>query len=94
MATANIDDKVFLRQIAIIRSMTGIEKRRIKILNASRKRRIAAGSGTQIQDVNRLIKQFLQMSKMMKKAGKLGAKGLARSGMPGMPTMPPGMMGR
>ena len=94
MATANIDDKVFLRQIAIIRSMTGIEKRRIKILNASRKRRIAAGSGTQIQDVNRLIKQFLQMSKMMKKAGKLGAKGLARSGMPGMPSMPPGMMGR
>ena len=94
MATANIDDKVFLRQIAIIRSMTGIEKRRIKILNASRKRRIAAGSGTQIQDVNRLIKQFLQMSKMMKKAGKLGAKGLARSGMPGMPSLPPGMMGR
>ena len=93
LAGANIDDRMIGRQVAIIRSMTRAEKRNIKLLNGSRKRRIAAGSGTQVQDVNRVVKQYREMSKMMKKVGKLGQKGLARSGFPGMPPggLPPGM---
>ena len=92
LANANVDDRVIGRQIAIIRSMTRAEKRNIRVLNGSRKRRIAAGSGTQVQDVNRVVKQYREMSKMMKKVGKLGKKGLARSGLPGMGPggMPPG----
>jgi len=93
LANANIDDKVISRQVAIIRSMTRAEKRNVRLLNGSRKRRIAAGSGTEVQDVNRVLKQYREMNKMMKKVGKLGKKGLARAGLPGMP---PGMglMGR
>jgi signal recognition particle subunit SRP54 len=84
---ANIDDKSVARQEAIILSMTPKERRNPKILNASRRRRIAAGSGATVQDVNRLLKQHLQMSKMMKKMGKLGKKGLFSGG-----GLPPGMM--
>jgi signal recognition particle subunit SRP54 len=93
LANAKLDDKVLGRQVAIIRSMTKAEKRNVRLLNGSRKRRIAAGSGTEVQDVNRVLKQYREMSKMMKKVGKLGKKGLARAGLPGMPTggMPPGM---
>jgi len=93
LAGAKVDDKMIGRQVAIIRSMTRAEKRNIKLLNGSRKRRIAAGSGTEVQDVNRVVKQYREMSKMMKKVGKLGKKGLARSGFPGMPPggLPPGM---
>jgi signal recognition particle subunit SRP54 len=93
LAGAKIDDKMIGRQVAIIRSMTRAERRNVKLLNGSRKRRIAAGSGTEVQDVNRVVKQYREMSKMMKKVGKLGQKGLARSGFPGMPPggMPPGM---
>jgi signal recognition particle subunit SRP54 len=98
LANANLDDKVIGRQVAIIRSMTRAEKRNVRLLNGSRKRRIAAGSGTQVQDVNRVLKQYREMNKMMKKVGKLGKKGLARAGLPGMPPggLPPGMgpMGR
>ncbi len=92
LANANVDDRVIGRQIAIIRSMTRAEKRNIRLLNGSRKRRIATGSGTQVQDVNRVIKQYREMSKMMKKVGKLGKKGLARAGMAGILPggMPPG----
>jgi len=88
---ANIDDRMVARQEAIILSMTPAERRNPKILNASRRRRIAAGSGTTVQDVNRLLKQHQQMSKMMKKMGKLGKRGpLGGGGMPpGM--LPPGM---
>jgi len=93
LANAKFDDKVVGRQVAIIRSMTRAEKRNIRLLNGSRKRRIAAGSGTEVQDVNRVLKQYREMSKMMKKVGKLSKKGLARAGLPGMPPggMPPGM---
>ncbi len=84
---ANIDDKTVARQEAIILSMTRLERRNPKLLNASRRRRIAAGSGATVQDVNRLLKQHLQMSKMMKKMGKLGKKGLFSGG-----GLPPGMM--
>ena len=87
MAQANVDNKAIARQQAIIQSMTPDERRRPKVLNGSRRRRIAAGSGTTVQDVNRVLKQFKQMSTMMKKMGKLGKKGLMRGG------LPPGMMG-
>ncbi len=77
------------RQIAIINSMTPLERRFPKTINGSRKKRIAAGAGQQIQDVNRLLKQHLQMEKMMKKMSKGGMKKLMR-GMGGR--MPPGGM--
>ncbi|PWH19681.1 MAG: signal recognition particle protein [Anaerolineae bacterium] len=63
---------------AIINSMTPLERRRPEILNASRRRRIARGSGTQVQDVNRLIKQFRDMQKLMKTFKKSGFRGLPR----------------
>jgi signal recognition particle subunit SRP54 len=76
------------RQIAIINSMTPAERRYPKTINGSRKRRIARGSGLQVQDVNRLLKQFTQMEKMMKKMSRGGMKKMMR-GMPGG-GMPPG----
>ena len=90
MAQANVDDKAIARQQAIIQSMTPAERTRPKLLNGSRRRRIAAGSGTTVQDVNRVLKQFKQMSTMMKKMGKLGKKGLLRGGMPPGLMPPPG----
>lgn len=83
-----VNDKEFNRLIAIINSMTPQERRFPDVIKGSRKRRIAAGSGTQIQDVNRLLKQFTQMQKMMKKMGK-GGMGKMMRGMKGR--MPPGM---
>jgi signal recognition particle subunit SRP54 len=77
------------RQIAIINSMTPKERRFPKVINGSRKKRIATGAGQQIQDVNRLLKQHMQMEKMMKKVSKGGMKKFMR-GMPGG-GMPPGM---
>ena len=86
-----MDDKMTNRMEAIISSMTPGERKRPDIIKGSRKRRIAAGSGTQIQDVNKLLKQFMQMQKMMKKmSGKGGMQKMMR-GMKGM--MPPGMGG-
>ena len=86
-----MDDKITVRMEAIINSMTPAERARPEIIKGSRKRRIAAGSGTQIQDVNKLLKQFTQMQKMMKKmSGKGGLQKMMR-GMKGM--MPPGGMG-
>ena len=78
------------RQIAIINSMTPGERRFPKTINGSRKKRIAHGAGQQIQDVNRLLKQHMQMEKMMKKVSKGGMKKFMR-GMPGG-GMPPGGM--
>jgi len=86
-----MDDKLTVRMEAIISSMTPGERARPDIIKGSRKRRIAAGSGVQIQDVNKLLKQFTQMQKMMKKmSGKGGMQKMMR-GMQGM--MPPGMGG-
>ena len=85
MAEANIDEGMIRRQRAILSSMTADERQRPKVIQASRKRRIASGSGTSVQDVNKLLKQFQMMSKMMKKVGKMGNKGLMRHGLPGMP---------
>ncbi len=85
---ANLDQSVLKRQAAIISSMTPKERRAPDLLKASRKRRIAAGSGTTVQEVNRLLKQFDEMSAMMKRMNKLGQKGLMRGGlgslMPGL----------
>jgi signal recognition particle subunit SRP54 len=63
-----------VQMLAIIRSMTKQERKHPDVIKASRKRRIATGSGTQVQDVNRLLKQFMQMQKMLKKFGKNPAK--------------------
>jgi len=78
---ANIDKMMLGRQAAIIGSMTMAERRTPDIIKASRKKRIAAGSGASVQDVNRLLKQFDEISAMMKRMTKLGAKGLARGGL-------------
>ncbi len=83
-----VNDKQFDRMVAIINSMTPKERRNPDLINGSRKRRIAAGSGTQIQEVNRLLKQHLQMSKAMKKLKGGGMQKMMRA-MKGR--MPPGM---
>jgi signal recognition particle subunit SRP54 len=75
-----IDPKLIGRQTAIISSMTMKERRTPDIIKASRKKRIAAGAGVSVQDVNRLLKQFDDMSTMMKRITKLGKKGLMRQG--------------
>ncbi|KJG13220.1 signal recognition particle [Photobacterium iliopiscarium] len=84
-----VDDKIFMQMEAIINSMTKGERARPELIKGSRKKRIAAGSGTQVQDVNRLLKQFTQMQKMMKKMQKGGMKNMMRQ-MKGM--MPGGGM--
>ena len=89
MNKANIDDKVILKQQAIISSMTVDEKNNHKIIHASRKKRIASGSGTTIQDVNKLLKQYHTMLKMMKKYGNMDKKTLMRQGFGNM--LPPGL---
>ena len=85
LQAAGIDNAIITRQRAIISSMTPAERRNVKLLNASRKRRIAAGSGTRVEDVNKLVKQFLEMNTMMKRMGKLGERGMMRHGLPGLP---------
>ena len=89
----DIDDKVIDTNMAIIRSMTKKERRVPNILNASRRKRIAAGSGTTVQQVNQLIRQYEQTAEMMKKFSKMtkGKKGLGK--MPGMGKGFPGMGG-
>jgi signal recognition particle subunit SRP54 len=78
---ANIDETVIKRQEAIIGSMTRAERKNPNLLNGSRRRRIATGSGTTVPDVNRLMKQYQDMSGMMKRMKKLGQKGMMRHGM-------------
>ncbi len=105
LAGANVDDRVLKRQEAIVLSMTPKERRDWRLLNAKRKVRIAAGSGTTVPDVNRLLKQFQEMQKMMSQVQKMGQKGLLGRMMPGlakkmgglgltpgmgMPDLPPG----
>ncbi len=104
---ANIDEDVFKHQEAIISSMTPKERANPKLLNASRKRRIAAGSGTEVPEINKLLKMHRQMADMMKKVGKGGMKqlfggpgadldampeGQLPSAAPGLPGMGPGAM--
>ncbi len=75
-------EKELTKTIAIINSMTKDERRRCEILNGSRRKRIALGSGTTVTDVNRTIKQFLETKKMMQRVSKLGLKGMSKLKMP------------
>jgi signal recognition particle subunit SRP54 len=81
-AAKNVSTEDAERQLkrteAIINSMTVAERRNPDLLNASRRRRIAAGSGTDVQDVNRMIKQFRETQKLVKTLQKTGGKGLPR----------------
>jgi signal recognition particle subunit SRP54 len=77
MAAAGIDDRVMKRKEAIIMSMTPKERRKPDILQASRKRRIAAGAGVDVAEVNKVLKEHRNMADMMKKLGKGGLKSLA-----------------
>ena len=86
MNQPGVDDKMFKRQEAIISSMTPAERAKPQLLNASRKKRVAAGSGTSVQEVNKLLKMHMQMAKMMKKMTKMGKSGR-------MPNLPGGMGG-
>ncbi len=88
-----MDNNLLKQQRAIILSMTPEERRNPAILKASRKKRIAAGSGMSVQEVNKLLKMHRQMSDMMKKLGKKGMAGMMGQMMGGMPGMPKGMMG-
>ncbi|MBS0582651.1 MAG: signal recognition particle protein, partial [Proteobacteria bacterium] len=93
---SKVNDKEIHRMIAIVNSMTKKERRHPDLLNGSRRARVAKGSGTQPADVNRLLKQYMQMEKMMSKMGSGGMKGLMRQmgaamkGMGGGGGMPPG----
>ncbi|NMN57053.1 signal recognition particle subunit SRP54 [Xanthobacter sp. SG618] len=84
IANANLDDKVFKRQVAIINSMTPKERRAPKLLDASRKRRIAAGSGTKVEEINRLLKMHRQMADVMKSLGGAAGKRGPLAGLAGM----------
>ena len=89
MADNNINDKMIARQIAIISSMTRAERKKPDLLNASRKKRVAAGSGVEVQDINRLLKQHRQMADMVKSLSRGGGKNLQKmaammGGLPGM----------
>ncbi len=94
---AGLDDSIFKRQQAIISSMTRKERKSPKLLNASRKKRVAAGSGTNVQEINKLLKMHRQMGDMMRKMGKGGMGGgmmnkmmggMGGGGLPGMGGMP------
>jgi signal recognition particle subunit SRP54 len=84
LGNANIDPKIINRQIAIISSMTKTERAKPELLKASRKKRVAAGSGTSVQEVNKLIKTYDDISDVMKRMNRLGAKGLMRHGLAGL----------
>ena len=79
-----VDENQFTRMEAVINSMTPVERRHPDLINGSRKKRIAAGSGTDVQEVNKVLKQHKQMSKMMKKVGKKGGMQKMLSGIPGI----------
>jgi signal recognition particle subunit SRP54 len=89
LQSADLDNTILKRQAAIIGSMTMKERRVPDIIKASRKKRIAAGSGTSVQEVNKLLKQFDDMTTVMKRMNKMGQKGLMRNGLAGL--MPKGM---
>ncbi len=84
MDGAGIDDKMLRQQIALINSMTKRERANPQILQASRKKRIAAGAGMEVSDLNKLLKMQRQMSDMMKKMGKMGKGGMLKQAMKGM----------
>ncbi|WP_298298184.1 signal recognition particle protein [uncultured Litoreibacter sp.] len=81
---AGLDDKVLKRQIALIQSMTKKERANPQLLQASRKKRIAAGAGMEVSELNKLLKMQRQMGDMMKKMGKMGKGGMLKQAMKGM----------
>ncbi len=84
-AAGQVDEKQFVRLEAIINSMTPRERRNHEIISGSRRKRIAAGSGTSVQEVNQLLRQYAQMAKMFKQVGRGGlAKSMMRGGLSGM----------
>ena len=84
-ASKQVDEKQFVRLEAIINSMTPIERRNHEIISGSRRKRIAQGSGTSVQDVNQLLRQYAQMAKMFKQMGKGGlARNMMRGGLSGI----------
>ena len=99
MAASNMDDRVLLHMDAIIGSMTAKERKRPELMNAKRKKRVAAGSGTQVQDVNKVLKMHQEMGRAMKQIRKMGGLkglgalfggggglgGMGGGGMPGLP---------
>jgi len=93
LAAAGLDDSLLKRQEAVISSMTKVERVKPAIINASRRKRIAAGAGVEVSDVNKVLKMQRQMSDAMKRMGKMGNKGLP-FGMGGVdPSMLSGMGG-
>ncbi|MEO1221655.1 MAG: signal recognition particle protein, partial [Pseudomonadota bacterium] len=94
MAASNMDDKVLVHMDAIIGSMTPKERSNPNLMNAKRKKRVAAGSGTDVQSVNKLLKMHQEMSKAMKQLKKMGGlKSLAAMFGGGGGGMPPGLGG-
>ncbi|MGG9999340.1 signal recognition particle protein [Pseudovibrio ascidiaceicola] len=93
LAAANLDENMFKRQMAIISSMTKQERAKPELLKASRKKRIAAGSGVQVAEVNKLLKMHRQMADMMKAMGKGKGKGMLGKMMGAMGGGMPGMGG-
>src|ERR1043165_6756711 len=75
MAAANLDDKLLKRQVAIIQSMTPKERRSPDVLKASRKKRIASGSGTKVEEINKLLKMHRSMADLMKMMGSGNKRG-------------------
>jgi signal recognition particle subunit SRP54 len=103
VAESGLDDKVFKRHEAVISSMTKIERKKPDLLNASRKRRIAAGAGVEVSEINRLLKQHRQMADVVKAmsrgggkgmAGMMAAMGMVGGGLPPGVTPPGGGMGK
>ena len=84
MAESGIDDRMILRQEAIISSMTKAERKKPDLLNASRKKRIAAGAGMDVAELNKLLKMQKQMADTMKKLGKMGKGGMLKQAMRAM----------
>jgi signal recognition particle subunit SRP54 len=79
---SNVSDDAIKKQEAIILSMTALERRKPKMINSSRKQRIAKGSGTVVSEVNRILKQHRKMADMMKKISKKGMSGIQDLGLP------------
>ncbi|MCP9482901.1 signal recognition particle protein [Shimia sp. CNT1-13L.2] len=84
VSEAGFDDKMIKRQIALVNSMTKMERANPQILQASRKKRIAAGAGLEVSELNKLLKMQRQMSDVMKKMGKMGKGGMLKQAMKGM----------
>ena len=88
----SVNDKMFTKMETIINSMTPFERRKPECIKSSRKQRIASGSGTTAQDINRLLKQFMQMQKMMKSMKKKGGLKNMMAAMQGGGNHMPGIM--